>query len=207
VKRASLLLDVARMNATHQKLQVEDVDFAQVLREVVESYTAEAEFHQSSLTLCTPDSLTGRWERLGLEQIVSNLVSNAVKFGAGAPIEVVLGCETPETVRLEVRDAGIGIAPEDQSRIFGQFERVQSRRHAADSPPEAGDPAYRRTISGAGLGLWLVRELVKVHGGDIWVTSAPGQGATFTVRLPIDAGASWGRAGLSELSVSGVSDV
>ncbi len=172
VKRATLLLDVARMNATHQKLNLEEADLPEIVREVVESYTPEADFHQAPLLLEAPESLPGRWDRLGVEQIVSNLVSNAIKFGAGAPIGVTVTHGPAQTVVLQVRDGGVGIAPEDQNRIFGRFEQLR--------PPGA-------RASGAGVGLWLVRELVHAHGGEIAVTSAPGQGATFTVKLPIDA--------------------
>jgi signal transduction histidine kinase len=173
VKRASLLLDVARINATHQSVHVENADFAEVIREVVESYAAEAEFHQSPLNVEIPESLPGRWDRLGLEQIVSNLVSNAIKFGAGAPIHIVLARDEGERVRFEVRDRGVGIAEGDQDRIFWRFEQL---------------PADGMRSQGAGLGLWLVRELVTVHGGEVTVTSALGDGATFTVTLPLDAG-------------------
>jgi len=174
VKRASLLLDVARINATRLPLQVEDLDFAEVVREVLESYAAEVEFHRSALTLDVPESLPGRWDRLSIEQIISNLISNAIKFGAGGPIEVQLALEKKgESVRFQVRDHGIGIATEDHARIFGRFEQLPT-------------PGPRN--GGAGLGLWLVRELVEVHGGGISLVSALGRGATFMVRLPRVAG-------------------
>jgi signal transduction histidine kinase len=173
VKRASLLLDVARMNATGTQPQLESVDFAEVVREVVESYAPEAAFNRSTLNVKVPHSLPGRWERLALEQIVSNLISNAIKFGAGAPIDVMLTLENEEDsrVRFEVRDRGIGIASDDQKRIFGRFERLSA---------QPGHPA------GAGVGLWLVRGLVEAHGGGISVDSTAAQGATFTVVLPVD---------------------
>ena len=173
VKRASLLLDVGRMNATRMPPQVELVDFAQVVREVVESYAPEAAFNRSSLHVRVPDTLCGRWDRLALEQIVSNLISNAIKFGAGASIDVTLESEQDSSVQLEIRDRGIGIAEADQERIFGRFERLSTL---------PGHPA------GAGVGLWLVRGLVESHGGSIKVHSASGQGATFTVVLPLDSG-------------------
>lgn len=177
VKRASLLLDVARINATQRQPQVEDLDFAEVVREVVDSYTAEAEFHRCSLVIDVPDSVAGRWDRLSIEQIVSNLVSNAIKFGAGSPIMVQLvRLDDPEggpQVQFQVRDQGIGIAAEDQSRIFGRFEQL---------------PFQGTRGGGAGLGLWLVRDLVKLHGGNVGVVSTPGCGATFTVKLPLEAG-------------------
>jgi two-component system OmpR family sensor kinase len=177
VKRASLLLDVGRMNATQAQPQVESVDFAEVAREVVESYGPEAAFNRSTLNLRAPATLPGRWERLALEQIVSNLISNAVKFGAGGPIEVTLESKQEGTVQFEVSDRGIGIAETDQERIFGRFERLS---------PQQGHPA------GAGVGLWLVRALVESHGGSISVRSAPAQGAKFTVVLPLDAGSHTG---------------
>jgi len=169
VKRASLLLDVGRMNATRMQPQVESIDFSDVVREIVESYAPEAAFNRSPFHVEVPDSLQGRWDRLALEQIVSNLISNAIKFGAGAPIDVTLA-RKDDHVQFEVRDRGIGIAEADQDRIFGRFERV------ADNP---GHPA------GAGVGLWLVRGLVQSHGGAISIRSAPDQGATFTVSLPL----------------------
>jgi two-component system OmpR family sensor kinase len=177
VKRASLLLDIGRLNAGQMRPQVESVDFAEVVREVVESYAPEAAFNRSPLNVQIPPTLCGRWDRLALEQIVSNLISNAIKFGAGAPIEVTLTGTEDARVQFEVRDRGIGIADVDQERIFGRFERLST---------QPGHPA------GAGVGLWLVRGLVESHGGSIAVHSASAQGASFTVLLPLDAGSHTG---------------
>lgn len=177
VKRASLLLDVGRMNANRMIPHVESVDFAEIVREVVESYSPEAVFNRSTLNIRVPHSLSGRWERLALEQIVSNLISNAIKFGAGAAIDVSLESKQDGSVQFEVHDRGIGIAAADQERIFGRFERLSA---------QPGHPA------GAGVGLWLVRGLVESHGGSITVRSEPSQGATFTVTLPLDAGSHTG---------------
>jgi two-component system OmpR family sensor kinase len=173
VKRASLLLDVGRINANRMRPQVESVDFAEVVRDVVESYSPEAVFNRSLLNVRIPATLCGRWDRLGLEQIVSNLISNAIKFGAGASIDVSLESNQDSSVQFQVHDRGIGIAEADQGRIFGRFERLSG---------EPGHPA------GAGVGLWLARGLVESHGGTIEVRSEPAQGSTFTVTLPIDAG-------------------
>lgn len=171
VKRASLLLDVGRMNANRMQPQREPVDFAELVREVAESYAPEAAFNRSTLEIDLPPRLDGHWDRLALEQIVSNLVSNAIKFGAGGTIKVTLRAQENGEVNFEVHDRGIGIASDDQERIFGRFERVREK---------PGHPA------GAGVGLWLVRGLVESHGGSISVRSAPSQGATFTVVLPLD---------------------
>lgn len=177
VKRASLLLDVGRMNAAGMQPQVEAVDFAEVVREVVESYAPEAAFNRSRLNVRAPQTLRGRWDRLALEQIASNLISNAIKFGAGDSIDVALEERQDGRVQFEVRDRGIGIADADQQRIFGRFERLST---------QPGHPA------GAGVGLWLVRGLVESQGGSISVDSAVAQGASFTVVLPLDAGSHTG---------------
>ncbi len=169
IKRASLLLDVGRMNATRQPLHTEVVDLAALVGEIIESYRAEAAFNRSTLHTHLPATLLGRWERLSMEQIVSNLISNAIKFGAGHPIDITVQ-PVQDSVRLLVQDRGIGIADADQQRIFGRFERLA---------PGAAHPA------GAGVGLWLVRGLVEAHGGNIRVHSAAGQGALFEVVLPL----------------------
>jgi two-component system, OmpR family, sensor kinase len=177
VKRASLLLDVGRMNATRMRPQVEPVDFAEVVREVVESYSPEAAFNRSPMSMRIPPTLCGRWDRLGLEQIVSNLISNAIKFGAGASIDVSLESKQDSSVQFEVHDRGIGIAKVDQERIFGRFEQLSA---------QPGHPA------GAGVGLWLARGLIESHGGTIKVHSEPEKGSTFTVVLPLDCGSQTG---------------
>jgi signal transduction histidine kinase len=119
------------------------------------------------LKLSSPESQRGKWDRLRLDQIVTNLLSNAMKYGAGQPIEITVA-GSPDAVRLEVRDHGIGIAAEHQSRIFDRFERAVSGRN----------------YGGLGLGLWIVRQIVDALGGSIRVRSAAGEGSTFVVELP-----------------------
>jgi signal transduction histidine kinase len=105
-----------------------------------------------------------------VEQILSNLLSNALKYGAGKPVEVGVDASGGQA-RLSVRDFGIGIAPEDAARIFQRFERAVSARH----------------YGGLGLGLYIARQLAAAHGGAIAVESQPGAGALFTVTLPLRA--------------------
>ena len=101
--------------------------------------------------------------------MVTNLLSNAIKFGGGKPIEVEVETEAEESrARLQVRDAGEGIPPEEQDRIFERFERVTT------------GPAH----PGLGLGLWISKQIVEASRGTISVESRSGQGSTFTVRLP-----------------------
>ena len=112
-------------------------------------------------------SVTGHWDAFRLEQVILNLLSNALKYGAGRPVEVSVQPEDEQAV-LTVRDQGLGIPPEDQARIFERFERAASGRH----------------YPGVGLGLWIVREMVQALGGTVTLDSRAGEGSTFTVRLP-----------------------
>jgi signal transduction histidine kinase len=100
--------------------------------------------------------------------VLNNLFTNALKYGAGRPVHIRLE-ERPEQAAIVVRDQGIGIAPEDQARIFGRFERATATRQSES----------------LGLGLYIAREIVTAHGGAITVTSEPGQGAAFQVLLPL----------------------
>jgi two-component system, LuxR family, sensor kinase FixL len=110
----------------------------------------------------------GHWDRSRLEQVLLNLLTNAMKYGEGRPVRGRVE-QDDGLVRLEVQDEGIGISSEDQERIFERFERATPARHHYE---------------GLGLGLYLTRQIVLAHGGSIRVRSAPGQGSTFTVELP-----------------------
>jgi signal transduction histidine kinase len=102
-----------------------------------------------------------------IDQALTNLLSNAIKYGAGKPIEVTLAGDSVHW-SLVVRDSGVGIAPQDLTRIFGRFERAAAASH----------------YGGLGLGLYIANQIVIAHGGDIQAASAPDQGTTFTLRLP-----------------------
>src|SRR5262249_26054393 len=107
------------------------------------------------------------WDRLRLEQVVANLLSNALKYGAGKPVHIEIAAAAGGA-RLTVSDGGIGISTDDMTRIFERFERGVSGRQ----------------FGGFGLGLYIVRQLVEAHGGSISVDSRVGSGSTFTVVLP-----------------------
>jgi PAS domain S-box-containing protein len=162
------LLDVSRIAAGRFRLEREQLDLVTVVRDVAGRFEIEANRAGSPLTLDLPAALPMQSDALRLEQVVTNLVDNAIKYGSGRPIEVRLRNEGDQAV-LVVRDQGIGIPPEFQPRIFERFERAVSERH----------------YGGLGLGLYITRTIVDALGGSIAVSSREGQGATFTVKLPL----------------------
>ncbi|WP_244239090.1 hybrid sensor histidine kinase/response regulator [Corallococcus carmarthensis] len=163
------LLDVSRLSTQEMALQVDTVDFSQLVREQVERFQAPARSANVELETVLPGApvlLFG--DRRMLEQAVGHLLSNAVKFGQDRPAKARLSTHEGQAV-LAVEDQGVGIAPEDQERIFRRFERV----------PSAG------RFEGLGLGLYLAREIAAAHDGTLSVKSALGQGACFELRLPL----------------------
>ncbi|MDC3958888.1 sensor histidine kinase [Polyangium jinanense] len=161
------LLDVTRITTGRLHLQIEDVDLPAVVRDVTERFTEDLSRAACPLTLHAEPAMVGRWDHIRLEQVVTNLVSNAIKFGSGRPIEIWVG-EADGMARLTVRDHGIGIPPDRLPYIFERFERAVSSR------------AY----AGLGLGLYIVRSIVEALGGSIRVESTLGSGTMFTVELP-----------------------
>ncbi|WNG18756.1 ATP-binding protein [Cystobacter fuscus] len=164
------LLDVSRINTGQLHLRFHDVDLGVLVAEAVEDARDEAERAGCTLDSRGNASLVARCDRTRIRQVIDNLLSNAVKFGRGKPVEVHLEAEGG-IARVSVIDHGIGIDPRDRSRIFERFERAVSSRH----------------YGGFGLGLWIARQVVEAHRGDITVTSTPGGGSTFTLELPLEA--------------------
>ena len=161
------LLDVSRLRVGRLELRLEDLDLAELARDSIRQVEDELDRSGSRIALRAEAPATGCWDRVRLEQVVTNLLVNAVKFGEGRPIAVTVQVEA-DLARLAVADQGIGIPPEQQERIFGRFERAASPEHYA----------------GFGLGLYIAREIVEAHGGRIQLDSTPGLGSTFTVELP-----------------------
>jgi signal transduction histidine kinase len=161
------LLDISRITSGRLDLDLEPVDLTAVVRDAAARFREDLVRAGCALEIRTDGPCVGEWDRVRLEQVVTNLLSNAAKYGASRPIEVtVRGDETG--ARLSVRDQGIGIPAEHQARIFERFERAVSDRH----------------YGGLGLGLWIVRQIVEALGGSIRVESVAGEGSTFTVLLP-----------------------
>jgi len=163
------LLDVSRMSHHQMRLEIESLDLAQVAQTAVENFRPIAERTGSTLSFSADGPVVGEWDRLRLEQVLGNLLSNAIKYGMGKPIEVAVDTDSEGRGRLCVRDHGIGIATENLQRIFKRFERAVSERY----------------YGGVGLGLYIARQIAEALDGTLNVTSALGQGATFTLVLPM----------------------
>lgn len=118
------ILDVSRLGSGRIDLVYEDVDLNRCVHEVARRFDREANAARCQLRVTARGKIVGRWDRMRVEQIVSNLVSNAVRYGAGKPVDVETEA-SPAEARLIVRDRGIGISPEDQGRIFQRFERAE----------------------------------------------------------------------------------
>jgi signal transduction histidine kinase/uncharacterized protein YigA (DUF484 family) len=162
------LMDVGRLTSGKMKLEREPIDLSLLTRDAVGRMAEALARTGNEVKLVADAQVLGRWDRVRLEQVVSNLLSNAAKYGRGQPVEVRVEDPGNGRARLVVKDSGIGIAPEDQARIFERFERATTDKQ----------------FNGLGLGLWISREIVESHGGRIQVRSTPGQGSTFTVELP-----------------------
>ena len=162
----STLLDVSRITEHRLTLDLEETDLFAVAADVASNFAAEARTARSELVL-DGVPVRGLWDRHRLDQIVSNLVSNALKYGAGNPVQIEVR-DDGESAGLTVRDHGVGISADQQERIFERFSRASSARH----------------YSGLGLGLWITKSLVDTMHGRISVESIPMKGATFTVHFP-----------------------
>ncbi len=163
------LLEASRIQAGGLKLQPTDVDLPRLAEKIVDGFRTQTDIHTFELDF--PPDFPPVWgDPDRLREVLSNLVSNAVKYSPQGGIIWIGGRPDQQGVTVYVADQGIGIPPEEQERIFERFYRVQSGLH-------------RRT-EGAGLGLYLVKAIVEAHGGKIWVESAPGRGSIFIFTLP-----------------------
>ena len=162
------LLDVTKIDGGRMDLVIEDVDLRAVAGDALERFAIELDRDHITATLDAPSPVIGRWDRARLEQVVTNLLSNAMKFGRGTPIELSVRL-VDNRAQLVVRDHGIGIEPDQQAYIFERFRRAVSSRHFA----------------GLGLGLYITRQIVEAHGGALTLVSERGKGSEFTVQLPI----------------------
>jgi signal transduction histidine kinase len=166
------LLDMTRARVGALSIDRTPIDLANVVRETTETFRDQLTVEKCDLDLTIDGPLEGAFDGPRIQQVVANLVTNAMKYGRGKPVTVSLrrtvNGTNPMAV-LEVRDRGIGIPADQHARIFDRFGRATSARR----------------VSGLGLGLYIVREIVEAHAGRVAVESKEGAGSTFVVELPL----------------------
>ncbi len=161
------LLDVSKIRSGQLTLKLSQVDLSELMKEVADSFNEQLSRAKINLTLSLEPKLVGIWDRSRMRQIALNLISNAIKYAPGKPVEIathLLG----ENAEIVVKDSGPGIPVDQQNIVFERFERASATQSA----------------SGLGLGLFISKRLAEAHGGMIHLESAPGEGATFKVSLP-----------------------
>jgi len=161
------LLDVSRITTGSFNLNPSRFDLAVAVKDVVERFREHAVRAGSTVTVRAEPGLEGRWDRLRIEQVVTNLLTNALKYAAGTPVEIDLS-GTEQDVIISVADEGPGIPESEKERIFLRFERA----------------APMRNFGGLGLGLYVARQITEAHGGEISLASDRPRGAQFLIRLP-----------------------
>ncbi|MDR0281252.1 MAG: hybrid sensor histidine kinase/response regulator [Paucimonas sp.] len=162
------MLDVSRIRTGKLSISPSRFDLGQLVSGLVENFASQAAAAGSVIDLECSAGVEGFWDEFRIEQVIANLLSNALRYGRKRPVHVRV-LEDAGMACIEVRDEGIGISPENQQRIFQQFERVTSNH----------------SVAGLGLGLYISEQIVLAHGGRIGVSSAEGEGATFRVLLPL----------------------
>jgi two-component system sensor kinase FixL len=162
------LLDLSRIRLGRMELSREPVDLAALARDVAAPFQADLDLARgSSVRVVAPAPVVVAVDRVRIEQVLGNLLGNAVKFGEGKPVEIRVEA-TPGAARIEVADGGVGIDASEAERIFGRFERAAPAQH----------------YPGLGLGLYVAREIVEAHGGRIRARGQHGKGAVFSVEIP-----------------------
>jgi signal transduction histidine kinase len=164
------LLDVSRISSGRLELSREQLDLSELARDVSGRFAEEAARTGATLTVSGAQSVAGKWDRVRLEQVLSNLFSNAIRYGNGSRVDIRLE-ESDGRAMIAVEDRGRGIAADALGQVFERF----------------GSSKAARRHGGMGLGLYISRQIVEAHGGTIRVTSEVGKGSTFTVELPLRA--------------------
>ena len=163
------LLDISQITSGRTRLDLTEFEMGDLLREIAERAFAEAARSGCELKISAVGEIVGLWDRFRLDEAFTNLVANAIKYGAGRPVELQVRLVNNKAVAV-VQDRGIGISPEDLDRVFGRFERSKAGKN----------------YSGLGLGLYITREVIEQHGGAIWAENRTHGGARFIVELPLN---------------------
>jgi signal transduction histidine kinase len=161
------MLDISRISSGKLSMNLEDFDLCSLVHDVIERHLElfKAEGNQIQIDSCK--SINGRWDKFRIEQVITNLLTNAFRYGEGKPIKISIRTEQDRAV-VVIEDKGIGIAEEDLKRIFQRFERATGTE-----------------ASGLGLGLYIVSQIIEAHKGFVNVESDPGKGSVFTIDLPL----------------------
>jgi PAS domain S-box-containing protein len=162
------LLDVSRIATGRFELDIKEFDIVESVSNVVDGLRPSAESARCDLTLDAAGTVVGAWDRVRLEQALTNLIANAIKYGAGKPIAVSVRRHGGE-VMLQVRDHGPGVPETELERLFRRFERAASIRN----------------YGGLGLGLYFIQAIVDAHGGSVTAHNMPDGGARFQITLPL----------------------
>ena len=166
------MVDVTRIRSGKLSIRPADTELSGLLQRIVSDLAQRADADGGTIELHAAEQVTGLWDEFRVEQVIINLLTNALRYGGSKPIRVTL-TRSATHAEVEVRDQGVGISAEDQVRIFSPFER-----------------AGTKVVSeGLGLGLYIARQLAESHGGTLTVESAPNEGAAFRLTLPFDVNA------------------
>ena len=161
------MLDVSVITSRGLELIPGPLDLREVVRDALARFDLEIRQRQVTATMDAPHPVVGTWDATRVDQVVTNLLSNALKYGAGRPIEISVRGDASHGV-VSVRDHGVGIPEDEQAKVFGPFSRATTARYHA----------------GLGLGLWIAQQIVDASGGRISLESRLDEGSTFTVELP-----------------------
>jgi signal transduction histidine kinase len=163
------MLDVSRIRTGKLSIRPNHFDLVKLVSTLLENFAQQIEAAETEVSFSAPEPVEGQWDEFRIEQVVTNLLTNALRYGGRSPVQVRVYREGNEA-RVEVKDHGIGISEENQKRIFQQFERVSAKT----------------VVAGLGLGLFISEQIVAAHGGSIVVESEINEGALFRVCLPIE---------------------
>lgn len=162
------MLDVSRIRTGKLSIRPSRVDLVKLVDNLLQNFAPQVDAAESSVTFKAEGPVEGQWDEFRIEQVISNLLTNALRYGGKGQIDVRVYCQEGQA-RVEVQDRGIGISEENQKRIFQQFERVSAKT----------------VVAGLGLGLFISEQIVAAHGGSIVVESRINEGALFRVCLPL----------------------
>jgi len=162
------MVDVSRANTGNLSIRTGTVNLSQLIHRIVDDFAQQAQVRGCCLVVENVENVIGNWDEFRVEQIIINLITNALRYGGGKPVSIsVIGAG--DDVEIHVQDQGEGIPLNEQQRIFEKFERLGNNQ----------------VKEGLGMGLYIARQLAQAHGGELSVTSTPGEGACFILRLPL----------------------